>query len=150
MDSEIFTPPTTYISYVKIFLLFKQIPSQSIFLISKSCSACDSIGALGVQPACGSIDVQFACGSISGIGGIGGIGVFDVQSACDGLGALGIQFACDSTDIQFACNGIGGIGGIGGIDGIDVLDIHKVCGILALCELLHSLTILFDSALKIV
>lgn len=44
MDSEIFIPPTTYISYAKIFLLFKKTASQSIFLASKSCSACDAIG----------------------------------------------------------------------------------------------------------
>ena len=32
----------------------------------------------------------------------------------------------------------------------DVLDICKLCGILAFCEVFRSLMILFDSALKIV
>ena len=40
LDSEIFVPPTTYISYAKIFSLFRKIPWQPIFIASPPCSAC--------------------------------------------------------------------------------------------------------------
>lgn len=82
LDSEIFIPPTTYISYAKIFLLFKKIASQSIFIASRSCSACDAIGVQYLCSACYDFDVQSACD---------GIGTLDVQSACDGISVLWVD-----------------------------------------------------------
>ena len=94
LDSEIFLPPTIYISYAKIFLLFKKIPWQPIFLASPPCFARDATSVLGVQYLCSARDSIYA------------IGVFDIQSVSYSISVLYIYCAVSDIFVQRAVTSV--------------------------------------------
>ena len=126
LDNEIFIPPTTYISYAKIFCFFKKIQWQPIFILSKSRSACDVASVHYLCSACCVLDV------------------FCVQFNCDSIGALGVQFTCNATGVQYLCSACDGICAIGAIGAIGVFDGQSACAGISVQSAYDTTGVLFS------